>query len=83
GLFVSTSDFSLALLPSSPIAEKQAYTLNTHDKTRIDNYYWMRDDERQNKDVLAHLHAENSYCEAQLAPMQPLQNILFEELKGR
>ncbi|PCC14247.1 MULTISPECIES: S9 family peptidase [unclassified Pseudoalteromonas] len=80
---MSTSDFSLALLPSFPIAEKQAYTLNTHDKTRIDNYYWMRDDERQNKDVLAHLHAENSYCEAQLAPMQPLQNILFEELKGR
>jgi oligopeptidase B len=80
---VSHSDFSLNLLPHFPIAEKQAYTLNTHSKTRLDNYYWMRDDERQNEKILAHLQAENAYCEAQLAPMKPLQNTIFEELKAR
>jgi len=76
-------DYSLSLLPDFPVAKKQAYTLTTHNKARVDNYYWMRDDERQNEDVLAHLKAENTYCAAQLAPMKPLQDAIFEELKGR
>lgn len=76
-------DYSLSLLPDFPVAKKQAYTLTTHNKARVDNYYWMRDDERQNEDVLAHLKAENTYCGAQLAPMKPLQEAIFEELKGR
>ena len=27
----------------------------------IDNYYWMRDDKRGNKEVLDHLNKENKY----------------------
>ena len=77
------SDYSLSLLPSFPIAKKQPYTLNTHNKVRIDNYYWMRDDERKNEQVLAHLCAENSYSDEQLAAIKPLQQTLFEELKAR
>lgn len=77
------SDYSLSLLPSFPIAKKQPYILNTHNKVRVDNYYWMRDDERQNEQVLAHLRAENSYCDEQLAAIKPLQETLFEELKAR
>ncbi|KAA1164240.1 S9 family peptidase [Pseudoalteromonas fuliginea] len=76
-------DHSLNLLSNVPIAKKQAHILNAHNKTRVDNYYWMRDDERQNEHVLAHLHAENTYCDKQLAPIKPLQNTLFEELKAR
>ena len=30
--------------------------------TQVDNYYWMRDDERKHPDVIAHLNAENAYC---------------------
>ena len=70
-------------MPNFPIAQKQPHKLTTHSKTRTDNYYWMRDDERQNEDVLAHLQAENTYCDEQLAAMKPLQNTLFEELKAR
>nr|WP_231613192.1 S9 family peptidase [Pseudoalteromonas sp. SWXJZ94C] len=81
--FVSRPDFSLNLLPNFPIAQKQPHKLTTHSKTRTDNYYWMRDDERQNEDVLAHLQAENTYCDEQLVAMKPLQNTLFEELKAR
>ena len=80
---MSRPDFSLNLLPNFPIAQKQPHKLTTHSKTRTDNYYWMRDDERQNEDVLAHLQAENTYCDEQLAAMKPLQNTLFEELKAR
>nr|WP_257903648.1 S9 family peptidase [Pseudoalteromonas sp. CR1] len=70
-------------MPHSPVAKKQPKTLITHDKKRIDDYYWMRDDERKNEKVLAHLQAENNYCDEQLASIKPLQNNLFEELKAR
>ncbi len=80
---MSSSDYSLSVLPHSPVAKKQPKTLITHDKKRIDDYYWMRDDERKNEKVLAHLQAENNYCDEQLASIKPLQNTLFEELKAR
>ncbi|MCF6145660.1 oligopeptidase B [Pseudoalteromonas mariniglutinosa NCIMB 1770] len=43
----------------------------------------MRDDERTEQTILAHLAAENDYCEQQLAPIKPLQTALFDELKDR
>lgn len=80
---MSSSDYSLSLLPNFPIAKKQPYALTTHAKTRSDDYYWMRDDERKSVEILAHLAQENAYCDEQLAPIKPLQSALFEELKGR
>ena len=49
-------------LPSTPYPEK-------HGDTRVDNYYWLRDDERQKPEVLDYLKAENAYTEAMLAPI--------------
>ena len=80
---MSSSSYSLSLLAHPPVAKKQPHSLSTHQFTRIDNYYWMRDDERQNTEVLTHLHAENDYCEKQLAGIKPLREQLFDELKGR
>lgn len=54
-----------------------------HNDTRVDNYYWMRDDSRQDQEILDHLNAENTYCDAMLAPQKKLQDELFEELKAR
>lgn len=54
-----------------------------HDHQRVDNYYWMRDDQRSNKEILAHLKCENDYADAMLAKQKPLQALLFEELKAR
>ena len=31
---------------TAPIATKKAKILSSHNLTRTDNYYWMRDDER-------------------------------------
>ena len=62
-----TSDTSLpsAIVPrwrpSIPI-----HSRSTGD-TRVDNYYWLRDDERQKPEVLDYLKAENAYTEAMLA----------------
>ena len=32
----------------APIAKKEPYQITTHGDTRIDNYYWIRDDSRTN-----------------------------------
>ena len=50
---------------------------------RNDEYYWLRDDTRQDKDVLAYLAAENAYKEAMLAHVQPLENRLYDEIVAR
>lgn len=54
-----------------------------HRHKRVDNYYWMRDDDRKNEEILAHLTAENTYADQILAPLASLQTELFEELKAR
>ena len=57
--------------------------MEIHNHKRIDNYYWMRDDQRTAPEVLAHLHNENNYTEKMLASQKPLQESLFDELKAR
>lgn len=66
-----------------PIANKIPHSMSDHGHTRVDNYYWMRDDERTNPLVLAHLKEENDYCEALLNSTQARQKALFEEIKAR
>jgi oligopeptidase B len=67
----------------APIAKKASHLMTHHEHKREDNYYWMRDDERQDQHILAHLKAENDYCDQVLKNQQPLEKQLFEELKGR
>ena len=66
-----------------PIARKQPHVLKHHGDERIDDYYWLRDDDRQSPEVLAHLAAENRYHKACFAPFESLQQTLFQELVGR
>jgi oligopeptidase B len=56
-------------------------TLVTHGEVRIDPYYWLRG--RENPDVVSYLEAENVYTDAMMAPAAPLEDELFEEIKGR
>ncbi|WP_372770598.1 S9 family peptidase [Pseudoalteromonas sp.] len=67
----------------APIAKKVPYEMSAHGHSRIDNYYWMRDDKRQDPEILAHLEAENNYTEQQLKHTKSLQSQLFDEIKGR
>ncbi|MGS0537021.1 S9 family peptidase [Pseudoalteromonas sp. SaAl2] len=80
---MSLSNVSLSLLPNAPVARKQSHSLIAHEKKRVDEYYWMRDDEREAPEILEHLNAENEYCDKQLAPIKSFQTQLFDELKGR
>ena len=67
--------------PTPPIAKKQPTEFEIHGDVRIDNYFWMHD--RENPDVIAYLEAENAYLESMMAHTEDLQEVLFEEIKGR
>ncbi|UTW45274.1 S9 family peptidase [bacterium SCSIO 12696] len=72
---------SKALTP--PVAKQIPYEFVTHGHTRIDKYHWMRDDQRKDPEVLAHLEAENAYQEQVMAHTKPLQDKLYNELVSR
>ena len=66
---------------AAPAAEKRPHELTAHGDVRVDDYYWLR--ERDNPEVTAYLEAENDYTESVMAHTEPLQERLFEEIKGR
>lgn len=66
---------------TAPTVEIKPKEIITHNHTRIDNYYWLNDPE--NPDVIAYLNAENEYLDKVMLPIKPLQEKLFEEMKGR
>jgi len=68
---------------SAPVAKKIPHFMKIHGHQRTDNYYWMRDDERKDPEILAHLNAENAYTKASLVHTESLQETLFNEIKGR
>lgn len=78
-LISDTSNKSIA----APIAKKIPHEMENHNHQRVDNYYWMRDDQRSDEKILAHLNDENNYADAMLAEQKPLQELLFDELKAR
>ena len=49
----------------------------------MDPYYWLRDDERSDPQVLAWLTAENAYRETALAGLKPLEDTLYAEIVAR
>ena len=68
---------------SEPKAPKRPQAVTRHGHTRMDDYAWLRDDERQNPDVLAHLAKENAWFRHCMSPSEPLQDRLYDEMTGR
>ena len=66
---------------TAPTAQVKPKEIVTHNHTRIDNYYWLN--EPESPDVIAYLNAENDYLDKIMSPLKPLQEKLFEEMKGR
>lgn len=63
-----------------PMAQKIPYKLEKHGDIRIDDYFWMK--ERDSKNVLDYLKAENRYTSYEMSDVK-LQKKLFKELKSR
>ncbi|MET1257108.1 S9 family peptidase [Aliikangiella maris] len=68
---------------STPVAKTKPHALVYHQHQRNDPYYWLRDDTRQNPDVIEHLAAENAYTKALLAPTEKLQQTIYQEIHDR
>ena len=81
---LSVNSIHAAALIQPPKAEKRPKTLqDPHGQERQDPYYWMRDDDREDPAVLAHLEAENAYTKAALSDTEQLQRDLTAELRAR
>jgi len=69
--------------PKLPVAAVRPYRVKSPFGERIDPYYWLRDDERSNPDVLAYLREENAFRERSMAQAKPLEDALYDEIYGR
>jgi oligopeptidase B len=70
-----------ATVPKPPVADKRPHTTVTHGDTLRDDYYWLR--EKTSPEVLRYLEAENTYCDAVMAPTLALQETLYKEMLAR
>ncbi|MEO2193254.1 MAG: S9 family peptidase [bacterium] len=66
-----------------PVCPERPHHFEDEPAPRSDNYYWLRDDDRKDKDVLDYLKAENEYCKTMMADTESLQGRLFAEFRGR
>ena len=66
-----------------PVAAKKPHPVVSANGTREDEYYWLRDDKRENAEMLAYVQAENAYADAMLAHTKALETKVYEEIVGR
>ena len=77
---------STKTVSAPPVAPKKPSGTIHHGVEVSDDYAWLRDPgypEVTDKEVLAHLEAENAWFEARMAPRKPLIDRLFKEMRGR
>lgn len=66
-----------------PVAPRRPHELTHHGHTRVDPWFWLRDEERSDPAVLGLLEAENAYVAEALAHTAHRQVELFQEMKAR
>lgn len=66
-----------------PKAKQIPHAMTVHGDTRLDNYYWLRDDTRSQPEVLDYLQQENEYGRRIMASQQALQDTLLQEIISR
>src|SRR6187401_1348345 len=70
-------------IPLPPVAAKKPHQVVSPNGSREDEYYWLRDDKRENTEMLAYVKAENAYADAMLAHTKPLETKVYNEIIGR
>ena len=68
-----------------PAATQIPFEVRSPQGSRIDEYYWLRDDDPKAKrpEILEYLNAEKAYTEACMAPLRPLKARLLAEMQAR
>ena len=82
-----SSNQKTANIESSPLEQpmpvKRPHEMTLHGHTRVDEYFWLRDDTRKDPEVLAYLEEENAYFEKVMEPVAAMQDTMFEEMTSR
>ncbi|NDD74848.1 MAG: S9 family peptidase [Gammaproteobacteria bacterium] len=68
---------------SPPVAAQKPHAVPSPFGAREDPWYWLRDDQRKDPQMLAYLEAENAWHAKLMAPLAPLQQKLYDEIVGR
>src|SRR5690606_31973493 len=69
---------------AAPDVEQRAHVVTApHGAQRQDEYYWLRDDSRQDLAMLAYLNAENAYVDAVMAPLKAVEDTMYVEIVWR
>jgi oligopeptidase B len=69
-----------------PVAATRPHSFTAHGQTIDDSWAWLKDPnypDVNDPEVLAYLEAENRYFEGVMAPLAPLVETIFQEMKGR
>ncbi len=84
-LFINSNEkLDLKLTELNPPSPKKVpKILKSHGLERTDNYFWMRDDSRKNKEVIQYLKDENEYLEKWFLAGKDKRDDLFEEIISR
>lgn len=64
-----------------PRAARHPQVREVHGRRFVDDYEWLRD--KANPETIHYLEAENAYTEQQTAHLKPLQEKIFQEIRGR
>src|SRR5690242_7811787 len=64
-----------------PQAKRVEQRREFHGDVFLDHYEWLRD--KNDHEVIAHLEAENAYTDGVTAPLAPLRQKIFDEIKAR
>lgn len=68
-------------MTNAPIAARRTHVRTHHGDQFNDPYEWLR--EKDSAEVIAHIASENTYADAQTAHLEPLREMLFQEIKAR
>jgi oligopeptidase B len=84
-LFISNGKkmFAQEQPPKPPVAKKVPKTTQIHGYTVTDEYAWLADKTKTDKDVLAYLKAEADYADAMMRPSSGFQESLYKEMLAR
>ena len=66
-----------------PKPKKIPKKLIAHGDERIDDYYWLRDDDRKNEEVISYLEKENAYLEHWFDSKEDTRKEIYKEMIGR
>lgn len=72
-----------SVIPSAPVTKIVPKYDTLHGDVRVDNYFWIRDVDRTNPDVLEYLKAENTFTESIMKPTEAFQETLYNEMVHR